>query len=176
MGEFIYKLPLGWNSMKMPDLEELVTWVPIAVVVALLLICFLGFRFCVSACFFSFSVLSGFIGVHYARPYCHHSVSVFIVFTICTAFGGWLVYVFVNIWNSMVKKLRLRKAAIFVFTYVFQVINAIGLVLMLYKFFYTGIVLDIVAAVAFTLLGFLVQKKTGILDRDIRSYEDSLQI
>ena len=76
----------------------------------------------------------------------------------------------------MVKKLRLRKAAIFVFTYVFQVINAIGLVLMLYKFFYTGIVLDIVAAVAFTLLGFLVQKKTGILDRDIRSYEDSLQI
>ena len=176
MGEFIFKLPQGWNSLKIPTLEELVTWIPVVLLLLTTLICFLGLRFCITTCFFGSAFYCGYLGLHFLQPIISRKVSSVIVFAIFTAFGGWLVYVFVCLWNSAVKKFKLRKAAIFIFTYVFQLTAAVSLTVLLYRFVFTGLVIDIVVALLIAGLGLLFQKKSGIHEREMRHYEDNLQI
>ncbi|MCR4930075.1 MAG: hypothetical protein K5988_08795 [Lachnospiraceae bacterium] len=176
MGEFIFSMPSGWNSLKIPTTEELITWIPAVLLLLTILVCFLGLRFCVSTFFIALSFSSGFVGLHFLQPLIKNTVSSIIVFAIFTAFGGWLVYVFVCLWNSAVKKFKLRKAALFVLTYGFQTLSAACLTFLLYKFVYNGLVVDIVVSVLVAGLGLLFQKLSGIHDREMRHYEDSLQI
>lgn len=176
MGEFIFSLPQGWNSLKIPTSEELLTWIPIVLILLTVLVCFLGLRFCVSTAFIVFSFFSGFVGLHFLQPLIKNLTSSIIVFAIFTAFGGWLVYVFICLWNGIVKKFKMRKAALFVLTYGFQTVAAACLTFLLYKNVYSGLVIDIIVAVAVAGLGLLFQKLSGIHDREMRHYEDSLQI
>ena len=176
MGEFIFSIPLGGESKDLISLEYLLTWLPIVLTLAALLVCIIGYRFFITAGFLSFSVFCGYLGAHFLKPLCESRVSIGIVFAIFTGVGGWLIYIIVALWNGIVKKFHCRKLAVFMITYGVQIIGAALLAFCLYKFIYTGLVIDIVASVLISLIGYFIQKKGGIIDREARLYEDEHQL
>ena len=172
MGNFILELPTSWNSLRLPTREELIALIPIALVLVILCIVLFGYRIGLNILYFAVAFATGYCGMCLLKPWCRDFVSKGFSFVLFTGVGAILVYWLMVLKESIFKKIKLKKIATFMITYGYQVLDTVLLFVILYRFVYKGIFIDIVFSVLIGVAGFFVQKKSGTIEREIRFYEE----
>lgn len=172
MGEFILQPPQTWSFSTLSSAQGMAFLIPIAVAVAAALACFLGFRFVLTVLFLGGAVASGCVGLHFLQRFSVIDYVKVLVFLIAMCIGGCLMYALSALCRLLIRNLHLKKAARFFVAYLVPVLCAALLFWTLWKKIYTGLPVDAAVSAAILLLGLLVQKKTGIMRRELRQFED----
>lgn len=172
MGKLILKFPTSWNTLRLPTREELLSLIPLALLLAIVCICLFGYRIGLNIIYFAAAFAVGYTGMHFLKPLCRDFVSQAMTFAIFTAVGAVLVYWLMVLKETLLKKVKLKKLSTFMITYGYQTMDTFLLIFILYKVVYTGIVIDILFAVLIGIAGFFIQKKSGTIERELRFYEE----
>jgi hypothetical protein len=172
MGDFILQLPQNVHFSTLLSAEVLEFAIPVLIALVAAISCFLGLRFLLTIIFLGCLVVSGILGLHLIRQIPLIDYVKVLVFLIFMGIGGVAVYALSALFNRLVRKLRLHKLMRFIVSYVIPVLCAGLLFLVLWKRIYTGIPVDAGIAIVILAVGLIVQFKTGIMEREIRRFED----